>query len=172
MDILIQVIGGIGYLILSLSYFKKVKIEILLMQMIAYVFFTIHYYMLNGITGAICNVIGGVALIIIFLFEKFKLKNKNILIICMIPVAIIISVITYQNIYSIFPIIASISVILSFISSDENVIRFVGLISAVCWLVYAIMYKSYISIAFEAVTLIFVVVATIKNYKKVNSDKK
>ena len=172
MDILIQVIGAFGYSILAFSYFRKVKLDILLMQIIAYVFFTIHYYMLNGITGAICNVIGGVALIIIFLFEKFKLKNKNILIICMVPITIIISIITYQNIYSIFPIIASISVILSFISSDENVIRFVGLLSAICWLGYAIMYKSYVAIVFEVITLIFVVVATIKNYKKVNSDKK
>lgn len=165
MDILVQFIGAIGFFLVSFSYFKKDKISILVTQIIAYIFFTIHYYLLNGVTGAICNVMGGAALIIIFLFEKFEVKSKNILIICMIPIVVVISIITYQNIYSIFPIIASISAILSFMSSNENIIRFIGLLSAACWLIYAVMYKSYVSILFETVTLIFVSVAIIKNLK-------
>ena len=48
--ILTQIIGGIGYLILSLSYFKKEKRSILLMQIIAYIMFTIHYQLLMSHT--------------------------------------------------------------------------------------------------------------------------
>ena len=165
MDILIQAIGGIGYAMLSFSYFKKNKISILLTQIIAYIMFTIHYYMLNGVTGVICNITGGAALIIIYLLEKYKVNKKNVLIVCLALIIGVISMLTYQNIYSVFPTVAAMSVILSFISNSENEIRAVGFISAVCWLVYAIIYKSYISIVFEAVTLVFVAVATIKNYK-------
>ena len=59
--------------------------------------------------------------------------------------------------------IASIIVIISFLSDKENHIRIVGVISAICWLVYAIVYKSYISIVFEAITFINVCVAVYKN---------
>ena len=62
-DIIIQAIGAVGYSLLALSYFKKVKKQILLMQIFAYIFFVIHYYLLNGITGAVCNSIGLFALI-------------------------------------------------------------------------------------------------------------
>ena len=55
--LIVQAIGAIGYGTLAFSYFKKEKRQILFMQIVAYVFFTIHYYLLNGITGAICNLI-------------------------------------------------------------------------------------------------------------------
>ena len=162
---LIQVIGAIGYSILAVSYFRKEKNKILFLQIVAYIFFTIHYYLLSGITGAICNLIGLVSLVIIYLFDECKVKNKNALIIGMIPVIIIIALVTYQNVFSIFPIIASVIAIMSFISDDENVIRGIGVICAMCWLIYAIAYKSYVAIVFEVITLLFVVIAFIRNQK-------
>lgn len=163
--ILIQIIGGIGYTVLATSYFKKEKMKILFMQIIAYIMFTIHYYLLSGVTGAICNVIGLFALVTIYIFEKYKWKNKN-LIACVFSVALmIINIITFQNIYSIFPMIAALIVIISFMTDNEDYIRGIGLVSAVCWLIYAIVYKSYISIVFEVVTLIGTLVAFVKNTK-------
>ena len=90
--IIIQIIGGIAYTFLSLSYFRKEKKQILFMQILAYVFFTIHYYMLSGITGATCNLLGLIALIIIYLFEKYNVKNKKVLTLSMIPFVIIIDI--------------------------------------------------------------------------------
>ena len=161
--LLIQFIGAIGYAILAASYYKKEKRKILFMQIIAYVMFTIHYYLLSGLTGAICNLIGLFALFIIYLFDKYEWKNKNLVSYFFILLLIIINIITFQNIYSIFPMIASVIVIVSFLMNSEDYIRGIGLISAVCWLIYAIVYKSYIAIAFEIFTLIGTLVAFIKN---------
>ena len=164
--IITQFIGAIGYGTLALSYFKKNKKEILFMEIIAYIFFTIHYYLLNGITGAICNLIGLFALISIYLFDKYKLKNKYLVSIFFVIILLIINIVNFQNIYSIFPMIASTIVIISFLSNDENKIRIVGVISAICWLIYAIVYKSYIAIVFEVITLINVFLALFRNIKK------
>ena len=164
--IITQFIGAIGYGTLALSYFKKNKKEILFMEIIAYIFFTIHYYLLNGITGAICNLIGLFALISIYLFDKYKLKNKYLVSIFFVTILLIINIVNFQNIYSIFPMIASTIVIISFLSNDENKIRIVGVISAICWLIYAIVYKSYIAIIFEVITLINVFLALFRNIKK------
>ena len=75
-QLIIQGVGAIGYTLLALSYFKEEKSKILFMQIISYIFFVIHYYLLNGITGAICNFIGLFALVIIYLFDKYKLKIR------------------------------------------------------------------------------------------------
>lgn len=163
--IFIQFIGAIGYSMLALSYFKKEKRKILFMQIIAYIMFTIHYYLLSGITGAICNLIGLNALVLIYIFDKYKLKNKSSVGIFFIVILLIVNIATFQNIFSIFPMIASVIVIISFLIDNEDVIRAIGVISAVCWLVYAIVYKSYIAMAFEIITLIGVTVAFIKNTK-------
>lgn len=166
--LLIQGIGAIAYGTLSLSYFKKEKKDILFMEIISYICFTIHYYLLSGVTGAICNFIGLLALITIYLFEKYKLKNKWIISLFFVFLVLIINIINFQNIFSIFPMIASIIVILSFLGKNENMIRFIGVVSAICWLFYAIVYKSYISIIFEVVTLLGVCIALIKNLKSKN----
>ena len=163
--LIVQTIGAIGYTTLALSYFKKEKKKILFMQIIAYIFFSIHYYLLNGITGAICNLIGLAALIIIYSFEKYKIDNKVLISILLMVFMFIVNIITFQNFFSIFPMIASIIVIISFLEDDENIIRGIGVIAAVCWLIYAIAYKSYIAIIFEVVTLINVCIAFIKNKK-------
>ncbi len=161
--LIIQGIGAIGYTLLALSYFKKEKKQILFMQIISYVFFVIHYYLLNGITGAICNLIGLFALVAIYVFEKYKLNYKILVSAFFIVLLLIINIVSFQNIYSIFPMVASSIVIISFLENNENDIRGIGLLAAICWLVYAIAYKSYIAIAFEILTLINVVVAFLKN---------
>lgn len=160
---LVQGIGAIGYSTLALSYFKKEKKQILFMQIISYIFFTIHYYLLNGITGAICNLIGLFALVTIYLFDKYKLKNKIFISILFIIALLAINILTFQNIYSIFPMLASTIVIISFLEDNENTIRWIGVLAAICWLLYAIVYKSYIAIIFEVITLINIIIAFIKN---------
>ena len=161
--IIIQIIGGIAFVTLAASYYKKEKKEILFMHIIAYIMFTIHYYLLNGLTGAICNFIGLLALITIYIIEKNKWKNKNLISYLFIALIFIINIVLFQNIFSIFPMTASIIVILSFMMNNEDYIRGIGVISAVCWLIYAIAYKSYVSIVFEAITLIGTIIAFAKN---------
>ena len=168
--LLIQFIGAIGYTTLALSYFKKQKKQILFMQIIAYIMFTIHYYLLSGITGAICNFVGLLALIVIYLYDIYKWKYKEIMASVFVIILLAINIATFQNVYSIFPLIASIIVIISFITDNERFIRAIGVISAVCWLIYAIVYKSYIGIVFEVITLIGVCIAFIKNEREKRFD--
>ena len=128
--ILTQLIGAVGYTTLGLSYFKKEKKQILFMQIIAYIFFALHYYLLSGITGTICNIIGLCALITIYFCDKYKLKSKKLISLFFIILLIIINIMTFQNFYSIFPLIASVIAVASFIENNENIIRIIGIIAA------------------------------------------
>ncbi len=156
MDVLIvQFIGAIAYLLLSASYYKKDKSQILFLQIIANVFFAIHYYILGGITGGSSNLVGLIAYFMIFICDKYDKKiTKNVLALCMICLLLIITYKTYQNIYSVLPFISFALTTISFLDGEEKSIRLFGLVAAVCWLIYAIVYDSYVSIIFETITLI------------------
>lgn len=163
--IITQFIGFLGYSTLAFSYFKKKKKDILLMQIFAYIMFILHYQFLGAITGSVCNLLGLLSFLIIYLFDMFK-KNKKVLICILIPILIVISFLTFENIYSIFPIVGIVLAVFSFVTNSEDLIRRVGIIGAICWLIYAIVYKSYVAIVFEVITLIAVVVAYLKRRKR------
>ena len=166
MFILIQIIGGLGYLLLAFSYYKKEKKDILFLQILSYIMFIIHYYLLGGITGSICNLLGLIGFLIIYFFER---KNKKILPYLIFPIVIgiiVISLFTFKDLYSIFPIFASISVLISFLEKDTRVIRLIGIFSAICWLVYAIYCKSYVALIFEILLLLSTFISVLKNNRK------
>ena len=165
--ILAQFLGAIGYSLLALSYFKKEKKEILYVQILAYIGFTTHYFLLEALTGTVCNILGFIALILIYLLSEDKKKKKSLVII-LIPILIVMSYLSYENIFSIFPVFGCLMTFNSFLSNSTNRIRFLGIISALCWLVYAIVYVSYSAIIFEIIIVIATTIAYFKNYSSNN----
>ena len=97
-EIITQTIGALAYLVIAFSYFKKTKKSILIIQILAYILFTIHYSMLMARTGTMCNILGLISLILIYIFDYYFPKKKNILIFILIPILVIISLLTYDNI--------------------------------------------------------------------------
>lgn len=165
MDFIIaQILGTIGYSLLAYSFFKKNKKQILFIQIFAYIGFTTHYILLGALTGSVCNILGFIALIFIYFFSD-DIRKKKILVIILVPLLGVMTYLSYENIYSLFPVVGCLLTFISFLSKNVNKIRFVGIISTACWLIYAIIYVSYSAIIFEVVILISAVVAYIKNKK-------
>ena len=164
-DFVIQLIGILGYALLAISYFYKKKKDILFTQIVSYIFFVVHYYLLSGITGAYCNLIGLIAFVIIYLIDNRDIKYKKYIKLSMAPIVVLLSLFTYNDIYSIFPIVAVGAVMLSFSYDNEHFIRFIGVVSALCWLIYAIYCGSIAAIIFEVITLIVITCSIIKNIK-------
>ena len=162
--IISQILGAMGYSLLAYSFFKKEKKKILYIQILAYIGFTSHYALLGALTGTVCNIIGFIALILIYFFSDNE-KKKKILVLILIPLLIIMSYLSYENIYSLFPVLACLITFNSFLSKSEDKIRFIGIISAACWLIYAIIHVSYSAIIFEVITVISTIIAYIKNKK-------
>ena len=160
--IISQILGAIGYSLLAYSFFKKEKRQILFIQVLAYIGFTTHYALLNATTGTVCNIIGFIALILIYFFSD-DMKKKKILILVLIPLLMLMAFLSYENIFSLFPVTACLITFITFLSKDENKIRFIGIISATFWLIYAIIHVSYSAIIFEAATAISTTIAYIKN---------
>lgn len=73
------------------------------------------------------------------------------------------SFLSYENIFSLFPVMGWLVIFITFLSKNENKIRFAGIISASFWLIYAIIHVSYSAIAFEFATVISTIIAYVKN---------
>jgi hypothetical protein len=165
-EAVIQFIGAMGYFFLANSYFNKDKAKLLLVQIVSNCFLAVHFYLLAGIGGAICDIVCIVSDTVIFLHDKYKLNKKKLvatlLFIFLFSACIAVMLITNSQFTykELFPIIATCFIIGSLLSDNKNVIRIVGLVAAICWLIYGIIYYSFASIVFE----IIIIVATILSY--------
>ena len=117
--IISQILGAIGYSLLAYSFFKKKKRQILFIQILAYIGFTTHYALLGALTGTVCNIIGFIALILIYFFSE-DIKKKKILVFILVPLLIVMATLSYENIFSIFPVFACLISFITFLSKDEN----------------------------------------------------
>ena len=164
----IQFIGALGYFLLANSYFSKEKKKLLIIQIASNIFLAIHFYFLSGIAGAICDIVSVISDTIIYVCDKKKVKNKVLLTIILIAflflscfgtLYLVHSPFTYKEV---FPIFATCMILVSLISNSKSFIRIVGLIAAICWLVYGIICGSVAGIFFEIV----IIISTIASYIK------
>jgi hypothetical protein len=149
-NVVYQLIGFGALITLGLSYWQKDKKKIMLWQMAANLVFAIHYFLLSARSGAWSSLFQ----IIVLIFFALRDKKRWNAIAVGIPVVIafvFIGIVTYENPFSVLPILASIIALLPFCQSNNMVIRIAGVLSALTWLVYAIVVHSYSGIVTEIV---------------------
>ena len=157
----IQLIGLLGFCILVLSFYKKETTKILTYQITSNFAYTAHYFLLGGLSGAFCSLIGifrNIALI--------KSNNRKIIIPIFILLYFIVTIIFYENIYSIFPMLAN-SIYLICISLKEKKKLLIGaILSSSLWILYAIFVSSYVSVVTESILIVSNLIQLVKINKK------
>ena len=137
MDYFAQGIGLIGMALIFSSFQTNDKKKILIIQSISGFFFTIHFLMLGVYTGAATNLVG------IFrnlTFAKVESKKSKAIVIAVFTVIFAgICIFTWENIFSLFPVLAMALSTVAFSFEKPLKIRLAFLPSSVCWLVYNIV---------------------------------
>lgn len=146
----IQLIGLLAFCILVLSYYKKKESMILTYQITANFAYSVHYFLLGGIAGALTSFIGIFRNI---LFIKLK-NNKVILGSIFILLYLIVTIIFYENFYSIFPMIANSSYLISMIKGSRKSLLIGGILNSSFWLLYSIFVSSYAGMITESIIII------------------
>lgn len=151
--IITQIFAFIGIIcnITAMQINKKKKI--LIFFSLANIAFSIHYYLLNAISGAIVCLVEGIEAIINNNIEKKKKKIPIWLIIIYILIAIILSYFSYKSIIDLLAISAAFLYIVLILLKKEKSIRTTSLIIAILWLIYDLIYKSVIA-SFSDILLI------------------
>ena len=156
---MIQTIGFIGYGLVGVSYLAKRKERILLWSLIGGLIIGLHFYLLDGLSGALCNLVGGGALLVIYIYDKCGKRNKLPLILLMIPVSAIIAWSSWAGPASLLPIFATTIILAGFISSQEKYIRIANAIGGTIWLIYGFVIGSISSMICETFIILMTVIA-------------
>lgn len=167
---LIQSIAIVAWLIITASYYFKNKLHFVILQIISYVLYSIHLYLLGGITGALANIFS--IFILLLIMYKEKTKKPCYFIIGIIFVLFGIDLfISYDGIASIISVLACVLPILTNWQNNFYIIKMGGIIGAILWLIYAIFYGSYSIIIMNIIFIIITLYSIYKQRKDEKNDK-
>ena len=148
--IYIQLIGILAFLVLVLSFYKKKPSTIIAYQIVSNFAYTVHYLLLGALSGAYISFVGIFRNIAIIKLEKYK----NIVAFIVIAIYLLITIIFYENIYSIFPLIANSSYLITMLKDNKKSLLIGAIISSIMWGSYAIFVSSYAAMITELILLI------------------
>ena len=150
MEIFIDILGYVALAFLGLSFFMKKRIGIIILQVIANLFFIAHYVVMGifindgAYSAALCNIAQFIMLFVFAYCDYKKLKK-------FIPGIFIgvlygglltygyVMLIGYGQYVSLISVVASTIGISGFFSSKKFVIKILGIISDSIWLTYGIL---------------------------------
>ena len=156
-----QLLGFFYALFLILSSWGKSVKQILVMQTISFIFKGFHYYLLGGLSGFLTSIISAIRNLIFY-----KLKKSTVLSVIFILLYLIIGFVTYQDVFSLIPVLATIFYTIIINKNKENYLRWGLLITSFLWLIYNIYLLSYSGIIVQIINLFSCVLAMIKLDKR------
>lgn len=160
--IYIQLIGILAFCVLVLSFYRKKTSTIIAYQIVSNFAYTVHYFLLGALSGAYISFVGIFRNIA---YLKVK-KRKSILAITVISLYLIITIIFYDNVASLLPLIANSQYLLCMLKNDKKVLLVSALISSAIWATYAIFVSSYAAMITESILLVSNTIQLIKTNKK------
>jgi len=157
-NVLIQAIGLIGTFLFFLSFqFKNNKV-LFRIQLLSYIFYTIHLLLLGAITGAISYILNSIRSFCLGSGNKTLNSNYTCAIICVFQ--LITLYFTYTSWISILPIAANIAATIAGYSHNPRKIRDVAMfINSPLWVIYDIIIGSWAGVADELASTISIIIS-------------
>ena len=161
-----QILGGIAVVLGFISFQQKTQRGIIIYQIATALVFAGNYFLLGAPTGVVLNLLGLVNCVVCYFRDK---KNINgMLWPAMFSVIIIIaSILTWENIYSIFITIGLVILNLSFAFKNPQSTRKVSLVKSPLCIIYNAAVMSVGGVVFECAVLISSIIGLIKNREKI-----
>lgn len=160
--ILAQIFGLLGALSMLVSNWQKTRNKVLTFLIFDSLFYFIQYILLGALSGAFTNIVGLLRTITFKYKDKHKLLQSKITLLIISTVYVLIGIFTYNNLTSIFPVVASIVYSIVLWQNDVKKIRIGTSVMMLSWLIYNIAVGAYLSAVVEGVLLVSSVTAIIK----------
>ena len=142
MDVFYQLIGIGALAAMALSFYQKGKRQIMLWQIAAFAFFILHYALIGALSGALCNMVQIISMLLFAARDRFHWP----VLAAAIPIFLCYGVLawhSYESPLALLPVIASLIGMLPFFQSKETVIKIAAIISDSLWLIYTVSVHSY-----------------------------
>lgn len=161
--ILAQICGIIALILTVISVQFKTKEKIVMCSVLANIVVTIQYFLLGALTGAVISVINTIRCLVFYFFKKKDMKPSIIVLIIFEIVAIISGSISWQNMWSLIPIIVTVIYTYGLWQDNIKVIRITTGIVGFGWAVYNIVVRAYVGALQETSQLISAIIALYRN---------
>lgn len=168
--IIIQAIGFIGTLIYFLSYQFKDNKKLFKVQLVSYIFYITHLFLLNASTGAISYIVNLIRSYCLSSNNEKLHSNKVGVILCVVQ--IFVGVYTWSNWLSILPVVANIASTIAGYSHSAKSVRMAGLlINSPLWIIYDAFVGSWAGVIDELICDVSMIISIVR-YGFNNLDKK
>ena len=144
MFILAQILGGIVLILTVISVQQKTKEKILIFQIIANIVISIQYFLLDAVTGGVVSIINIIRCCIFYIYKKKNMKPSVTFLAIFILVAIASGIWTWQNIFSVIPIIAAIVFTYGLWQDNVKITKICTAITSGNWGIYNLIVKAYV----------------------------
>lgn len=163
--ILGQIIGIIAFIISLIAYHYQEKKKILSTSIISNTLKLIHYLLLGATSGGLTKLIAILRDFIIIKKEKYKFLSSNILFFDLLILYVLISFLTYKNILSLLPIIASLTNFIPVWNGNTMTIKKAAFFCYLFWLIYDISISSISGIISHTISILSIFLTIIKSNK-------
>ncbi len=168
-NIIAQIIGAVALGMAIISFQQNTRKKILLFQLIAGSIFSIHFLLLGAYTGAALNALS-VCRNIIFYNKSKKWASHIHWLFLFIFVSIIVGILTWENIITLFAMTGMVLGSVSFWLDNPKYVRRLSFPISMLWIVYNIVNKSYAGILTELFVMSSVIIGIFRFDIKKNKN--
>ena len=165
MYIFAQIIGFIAFIVSLYAYQRVKKRDILLCMVISNIINLIHYLMLSAYSGCITKTLAIFRDTFIVLKEKNKRLSSVLFLIIFILIYTLVSIYTFTNILSLFPLVAAIIYIIPTWLGDSKTVKKTALFCYVLWLIYNIYVLSIAGVIANIISIVSIIIGLKKEIK-------
>lgn len=176
MEIVALILGLLAVALFLLCYQFKKRIHIVLCNIASRVFYILQYIFLFAFEGAAMDI--AAILSSVFAARKnkgFVAKHKKLIFICLKIIIVVVGLLLYKNIFSLFSIIGVLFETVALWLDNEKHIRILSLLGAPFWLIYNVVCGAFGSAIGNALSIISIITAMFRHdikfkKKEINSD--
>lgn len=144
------------------SYLTNDKKKIMILVTMTSLFYGGEYLLLGAFSGVVVNIISIIRNIWFYVNAKNNKKNNIWVLVILSLALVILGIITYENIFSIIPIVATVLFTYSVWQDNNKVYRYLSVPMSIMWIVYNIVCGSILGLIAESVMLVFEIIGIIK----------
>ena len=165
--IISQILTLILYSFLGISYLQKNRNKVLILNIIVDILHIAAMCLLKGYSGAAMGLVSLYRDIFLLIYSRKKnSKNRDIFILITSVILIIIfSFVTYNGIFSMLSIVATLITTFAIWQKNVKYYKFFGIISSLLWILYNVFVFSVVGIVLESIIFIFSTIGYIKEIK-------
>lgn len=159
--IIAQIIGFCAMGVAIIAYQNNKHKNILLLMILCCSLWCLHFGLLGHWTAVAMNGMN-VVRNVVFCFRDRKWCQSNIIPVIFIVLSLILTIFTYEDLWSIVPFIASIFAIVSTWQTDAKMLRYLTIPICILWFSYNLSHGSWAGTANECFAFTSIIVAIIR----------